>query len=73
MLKSTAARLFVAVLAALAAASLFVRPDHPHIQAETVAGFWAAFGFVAGLALIALGGLGLGPLTRFPEEDSNER
>lgn len=73
MLKSTAARIFLAALAALLAANLFIRPDHPHFGAESAFGFWAAFGLAAGLALIALGGLGLGPLTRFPEEDSNER
>jgi hypothetical protein len=64
--------MFLAVLALLACANLFVRPAHPHFEAETVFGFWPVFGLIGGLVLAVAGGAVLGPLTRL-QEDDNER
>ncbi len=64
MLKSNPARLFLVLLALLLALSLFIRPAHPHFEAEALFGFWPLFGLLGGLALAVAAGAMLGPLAR---------
>ncbi len=47
--------LFFAGLAGLVALNVFVHPHHPHVEAETVIGFWPVFGLgvAVGLAFVA--------------------
>jgi len=61
-------KILAAILAALAGANLLVLPHHPHFEAEALPGFWAAFGFLGGLALCVAAGAMLGPLVRVRRE-----
>lgn len=43
---------FLAVLAALAAANLFLRPEHPHFGYDSLPFFWPVFGLGVGLVMV---------------------
>lgn len=43
---------FLAGLAALAAANLFLRPTHPHFGYDALPFFWPVFGLGVGLAMV---------------------
>lgn len=47
--------LFLAGLAGLVALNVFIHPHHPHVEAETIIGFWPVFGLgvAVGLAFVA--------------------
>ncbi len=42
--------LFLAGLAGLVALNVFIHPHHPHVEAETMIGFWPVFGL--GVAVV---------------------
>lgn len=43
---------FLAALAILAAANLFLRPEHPHFGYDGLPLFWPVFGLGVGLAMV---------------------
>jgi len=60
--------LYFASLALLLAINVFLRPEHPHVGAESLPGFWAVFGLALAVALAVLAKGILAPLIGFPED-----
>lgn len=68
----TPLRLLLVLLAVLLVANAFIRPGHPHFEAESLYGFWPLFGLIGGLALSVAAGAMFGPLLRRAPEETPE-
>lgn len=60
--------LFFAALVLLVALNVFIRPHHPHVDAEHLPGFWALFGLVLAVAMAVLMKGIVAPLLGFSED-----
>lgn len=60
--------LLFAVLGLLVVLNYFLRPEHPHVEAEVLPGFWAVFGLAVAVAMAAVMKTVIGPLLAVRED-----